>query len=97
MNNTKKYIGSNFDHYLEEENLLAETEALALKKVLVWELYQAMEEKKLTKTAVAKLMHTSRAAFNRLLNPDNTSLNLMSMEKAAIALGKKIHIELKDL
>ena len=97
MNNIKRPIGSKFDDYLEAEQLLAETEALALKKVLVWELQQAMEERKLTKSAVAKLMHTSRSAFYRLLDPENISLNLMSMEKAAIALGKKIHIEFRDL
>jgi len=93
----KKNIGSDFDSFLQENDLLAESEALALKKILAWELQHAMDEKNLTKTEVAKLMHTSRAAFNRLLDPDNTSLNLMSMEKAAIALGKRIHIELRNV
>jgi DNA-binding Xre family transcriptional regulator len=92
-----KHIGSSFDEFLETENLLAETEALALKRVISFELNNAMKEKKLTKTETAKRMHTSRTAFDRLLDPNNTSVTLKSLEKAAVALGKRLHLELKNI
>lgn len=97
MDKKNKFVGSNFDEALNKEGILAETEALALKRVIAWELGKAMEERKITKTQVVKQMHTSRAAFDRLLDPTNTSVTLKSLERAAIALGKKVHIEFSDL
>ena len=93
---TKQHIGSNLNEFLEKENILAEVEALALKKILVFEFEKAMQEQNLTKTAVAERMNTSRAAVNRLLDPQNTSINLMSIEKAAVALGKKLLIQVRN-
>jgi transcriptional regulator len=89
--------GSSFDSFLQEENLLAETEALAFKQVFVWSLLESMKKKGKTKTEVAKRMNTSRTAITRMLDPYNTSINLMSIEKAAIALGKKVRIQLEDI
>ncbi|RBH51898.1 Fis family transcriptional regulator, partial [Pseudomonas sp. MWU13-2860] len=48
----------------------------------------------LNKTAMAKKMHTSRAALNRLLDDTDTSLTLATLAGAATALGKKIKVEL---
>lgn len=92
-----KHIGTSFDSFLEAEGLLAETEALALKKVIAWELEKAIKELHLTKTEVAKRMRTSRIALDRLLDPENTSVSLKSLEKAAIAVGKKIHLEFANI
>lgn len=93
---TNKHIGSSLDAFLEEEKLLVEVESLALKRVISFELERAMKDGNLTKAETARRMHTSRMAFDRLLDPANTSVTLKSLEKAAIALGKRVHLELRD-
>ena len=93
---TNKHIGSSFDEFLKEEKVLMESEALALKRVISFELENAIKEKKITKAETARRMHTSRMAFDRLLDPNNTSVTLKSLEKAAIVLGKRIHLELRN-
>lgn len=94
---TNKHIGSSFDEFLETEKILVEAEALALKRVISFELESAMTEQKITKTETARRMHTSRMAFDRLLDPNNTSVTLKSLERAAVALGKRIHLELRNI
>ena len=94
---SNKYIGEEFDKFLEKENILVEAEVLALKRVISFELENAMRENNITKTETARRMHTSRIAFDRLLDPNNTSVTLKSLEKAAIALGKRIHLELRSM
>ena len=89
-----KHLGSNFDNFLQEEGLLAEAEATAIKRVLAFQIQKEMEERQLTKSALAKLMNTSRSSLDRLLDPDNPSVTLVTMESAAIALGKKLKIQL---
>lgn len=91
----KKNIGSKFENFLQEEDLLVETEALALKRVFSWEILKSMQEQNLTKSQVAKKIGTSRAAFDRFLDPKNTSVTLKSLEKTAIAVGRRITIELQ--
>ncbi len=87
------HIGSNFDDFLAEEGILAEVEAAALKRVLVYQLAQEMKRSKLTRTELAARMQTSRASVNRLLDPQNVSVTLQTMERAALAIGKKLRIE----
>lgn len=94
MKLNKKNIGSSFDDFLEQENLLAEANAVAIKRVLAFKLQQEMDKKGLTKSEMAKRMHTSRAALSRFLDPQNISITLATMEKAAIAMGKKLEIKL---
>lgn len=88
------YIGSSFDDFLKEEGILEQTSAVAVKRVLAWQLAQAMEEHHMTKTTLAEKMSTSRASVNRLLDPGNFSVSLQTMTKAAHALGKSIEIQL---
>jgi len=88
----KKYAGSNFDDFLSEENILEEVEAVAIKRVIAFELEQEMKKQNLTKSELAEKMKTSRTAINRLLDPDNTSISLKTMEKIARALGKKLRV-----
>jgi DNA-binding Xre family transcriptional regulator len=90
----KRYIGSNFDEFLEKEGLLAEVEAVAVKRVIAYQIGQLMESSKITKTTMAKRMKTSRAALERLLDPENGSVTLQTLERAALALGKRLQIEL---
>ena len=87
-------IGSNFDDFLKEEGLYEQTTAAALKKVLALQIEEGMKTQQLTKTAMAKRMHTSRAALNRLLDDSDTSLTLTTLASAAAALGKLVKIEL---
>ena len=89
-----KHIGSNFDDFLQDEGLMVEAEATAIKRVLAFQIQQEMEELNLLKSALARLMNTSRSSLDRLLDPENTSVTLVTMESAAIALGKKLKIQL---
>jgi antitoxin HicB len=90
----EQHIGSNFDDFLAEEGLLAEAEAVAVKRVLAYQIEHLMKEQKLTKSAMAEKMNTSRAALDRLLNPDNSSVTLQTLERAASVLGKRVQISL---
>lgn len=89
-----KHLGSSFDDFLADEGILAESEAVAIKRVIAFELKQKMAEKHLTKTAMANEMKTSRAALDRLLDPNNTSVTLRTLESAAQALGHRLRISL---
>ena len=90
----KKYVGSSFDDFLQEEAILEEVTAVAMKRVISWQIAQEMKAQQLTKTALAKRMHTSRAALNRLLDENDASLTLTTLASAAAALGKKVNLQL---
>lgn len=90
----KKYVGSRFDAFLVEEGLYGEATACAAKRVLAWQISQMMTETSITKAELARRMKTSRAAVDRLLDPENTSINLHTMEKAAQTFGKRLEIQL---
>lgn len=91
-----RHIGSRFDDFLVEEGIAAETNALAIKRVIALQLRQYMEETDTTKTDMAALMSTSRAALDRLLDPDNPSVTLQTLDRAATALGKRLKLELVE-
>ena len=90
----KKNIGSSFDDWLREEGFYEEATAAAVKRVLARQIQQEMTENKLSKSEMAKRMHTSRAAVDRLLDPENDSITLNTLFKAATAIGRQIHVEL---
>ena len=90
----KKNIGSSFDEFLEEEALLDAATAVAVKRVIAWQIAQEMKAQHLTKSSMASKMQTSRAALNRLLDATDTSLTLTTLSSAASVLGKKFRIEL---
>jgi antitoxin HicB len=90
----KKHIGSNFDDFLKEENLYEQVQAVAIKRVIAHQIAEEMKKKKLSKTEMANRMKTSRAALERLLDPDNASITLVTLERAASALGKKLTVQL---
>jgi hypothetical protein len=91
---TNKNIGGDFDDFLQEEGILEEVEMVALKRVIAYQVEQLMEEQDFTKTAMAKRMRTSRAALDRLLDPENISVTLQTLGKAAKVLGRKVTISL---
>lgn len=90
----KKHIGSSFDDFLAEEGLLEEAETVAIKRVIAYQVRQLMKEKKITKTEMSHRMKTSRAALERLLDPENESVTLQTLDRAARALGKRLQITL---
>ena len=92
----KKHIGSRFDDFLKEEGLLAEAEAVAAKRVIALQIARLMKSRRITKTLMAKRMQTSRASVERLLDPANKSVTLQTLERAALALGKQLHVAFVD-
>ncbi len=89
--------GSSFDSFLEEVGIREEVEAVAIKRVLAWQLEQAMQEQQKTKQAMAKELHTSRSQLDRLLDPRNVSVTLDTITRAARALGKRVIIRVADV
>ena len=89
-----RHIGTNFDDFLDEEGLRADAEATAIKRVVAYQIELEMKQANLSKTAMAEKMHTSRTALDRLLDPSNVSVTLQTLERAALALGKRLKIEL---
>jgi hypothetical protein len=90
------HSGSSFDSFLEEEGVREEVEAVAIKRVLAWQLEQAMHEQRKTKKAMAKQLHTSRSQLDRLLDPGNVSVTLDTISRVARALGKRLIIRVAD-
>ncbi len=90
----RKNIGSTFDSWLREEGLYEEVSATAIKRAVARQVEAAMEQKGLTKAEMARRMHTSRAALDRLLDPDNDAVTLGTLRKAAAVVGREIRLEL---
>ena len=94
MNAKRGQIGSSFSQYLEDGGSLEETTAIALKRVLAWQFRQAMENRQISKNAMAKAMNTSRSQLDRILDPDNGRIQLDTLVSAARVLGRELRIEL---
>ncbi len=90
------HSGSTFDSFLEQEGIREAVEAVAIKRVLAWQLEQAMKNQQKTKQAMAKQLHTSRSQLDRLLDPSNVSVTLDTITRAARALGKRVIIRVTD-
>jgi len=91
----KKNIGSSFDEFLEEEGILEESTAAAVKRIIAFQLAEKMAEKNLSKSEMARRMETSRSALNRLLDPENASVTLQTLQNAVQALGGRLNVELE--
>lgn len=89
------HVGSDFDDFLREEGIYDEAQAMAVKRVLALQLEQDMKKARLTKSAMARRMGTTRAQLDRLLNPENPPTTLTTLVKAAGALGKRVKISLE--
>ena len=90
----QEHIGSDFDDFLKQDGLLAQCEAGALKRVVAWQIEREMKRLKMSRTKLASRMKTNRAALDRLLARDESSVTLQLLEQAALALGRKLKIEL---
>ncbi len=89
-----KNMGSDFDEFLKEDGIYEEVNNKAIKKVIAYQLEQEMKAQNITKTKMAELMNTSRAVVSRLLNPDNNSLTLSTLQSATSVLGKRLNISI---
>ncbi len=88
--------GRTFESFLEEEGILGEVTMAATKRVLARRVLALMKQQRVSKAAMARRMRTSRAAVDRLLDAENTSVTLQTMGRAAAVLGKQLSIALKD-
>ena len=88
------HIGSDFDDFLEKEGLVEEVSAAALKRVIAWQIAQAMKSQKVTKKALAERMHTSRTAVDRALDQNDPGMTLATLASAARALGQRVEVRL---
>lgn len=91
---TNPHIGSSLDSFLEENDIREDVETLAQKRVLAWQVEQAMEEAGISKSEMARRMSTSRTQVNRLLDPDNNTVQLDTLQRAAKAVGRTLKLEL---
>ena len=99
MSITKKEIdhtGSSFDEFLREEGALEETEAVAIKRVIAWQLQQEMRRKHITKKAMAAQLGTSRSQVDRLLDPQHAGVTIGTLAKAARVVGKRLKVQVID-
>jgi DNA-binding phage protein len=90
------HTGSSFDSFLEEEGILDEVTAVAIKRVIAWQLAEAMKAGKISKKIMAERMGTSRSQLDRLLDPENSAVHLQTIAKAARALGMRLKVEMVD-
>ncbi len=91
---TNPHIGSSFEDFLDEEGIADEIGAAAVKQVLAWQIEQFRQAQGLSKSALAKRMNTSRAQVERLLDPTNTQVQLDTLLRAAVALERRLVVEL---
>jgi antitoxin HicB len=89
-----KHRGPTLDSFLEEEGVLAEFQARAIKEVIAWQLAEAMKERKLTKTALAALMGTSRTQVDRMLDPSDGNVTIETLQRAAAVVGRRVQLAL---
>jgi len=93
---TKKnpHMGGTFDDFLREEGIYEAVQTTAMKRILAMQLAEAMKERNLTKVEMARRMRTSRVQLDRLLDPDNDSVTLATLSRAAAVVGRELRLEL---
>ena len=90
-----KHIDSSFDDFLKEEGIFDDAQNTAIKRVLACQIQEQMKAKRITKQKLATLMKTSRAQVDRFLDPDNTAVQLDTIQRAALAVGCRLVIKLE--
>lgn len=87
-------LGTSLEQFLIEDGTLETATAIAVKRVIAWQLQQEMQKRNLTKTAMAKAMQTSRFQLDRVLNPDDGNVTIETLQRAANAVGRSLKLEL---
>jgi len=88
------HLGSSLDELLREEGTLEEFQAVAIKEVIAWQLDQAIKERKISRSRLAELMHTSRSQIRRMLDPHDGNVTIETLQRAAAVIGPKVRVEL---
>ncbi len=91
---TNPHFGSSFDDWLKEQGIYEEVTTHAIKRVLAWQIEQAMKAQGISKAEMARRMRTSRTQLDRLLDPDNDKVQLDTVQRAAAAIGRTLKFEL---
>ncbi|ALV29745.1 MULTISPECIES: helix-turn-helix domain-containing protein [Pannonibacter] len=86
--------GTLFEDFLKEEGIHEEATEQAVKRVLAFQLAEAMKAQKISKVEMARRLQTSRSQLDRLLDPDNDSVTLAVLSRAARIVGREIRLEL---
>jgi len=94
MKKKKGRVGASFDDFLKQEGIFEEVTARAIKRVITRQLDALMQDQGLTKSSLARRMKTSRAQLDRLLDPENESVTLGTLTRAAQAVGRNLRMEL---
>jgi antitoxin HicB len=97
MTNADRNTGSSFDSFLEEEGILEEVDAVAVKRVIAWQIKQEMAAQHISKKAMAARLHTSRSQVDRLLDPENAAVHLTTLARAAREVGYRINISMERI
>ena len=88
------HLGSSFESWLDQEGIREEVTSAAIKAVIARQLASEMKKKHITKQRMAELMNTSRAQLDRLLDPDNGSATIESLQRAARIVGRDLSLQL---
>ena len=89
-----RHKGSTLDSFQEQEGVLAEFQARAIKEVIAWQLAAAMRDRNLSKRRLAALMHTSRTQVTRLLDPNDGNVTIETLQRAAEVVGRRVQLQL---
>lgn len=89
-----KHRGSSLNSFLEAEGVLGEFQARAIKETIAWQLAEAMKERKLSKSRLAAMMHTSRTQVDRVLDPEDGNVTIETLQRAAAVVGRRVQLEL---
>jgi hypothetical protein len=95
MSKIDRHTGSSFDSFLEEEGILGEVDAVAIKRVIAWQIQQEMKERHITKKAMAGRLRTSRTQIDRLLDPGNAAIHLTTLTRAAREVGLRVKVTME--
>lgn len=93
----RNHLGSDFDAFLLQQEMAQEVNLAAIKKIISYEIQKEMSQKRITQTTMADRLGTSRAGLKRLLDPDNYSITLHTLNKVAFILNKRLEIVFHDL
>ena len=91
---TNPHIGSTFESFLEEQGL-QEVDLLAQKRVIAWQLANAMKAQGVSKSAMATRMRTSRSQLDRVLGGEGSGMTLETLSRALDALGLRVTLEVQ--
>lgn len=87
-------VGSTLDDFLHEDGINEKATVAAVKRVIAWQLHEEMKRIGLTKTAMARQMSTSRSQLDQVLDPEFGNVTLDTLQRAAMAVGRTIRLEL---